>query len=207
MSTNRRIEIKTLRLFSIIILLLCGTIISKAQSVQWLTFEEAFEKSKEDKRKFIIDIYTDWCKWCKKMDQTTFSDSAVIAVINNNYYAIKFDAEQKDPIEYQNNTYNYETRIWRGGYHQLAAKITNNNVKLPSVVFLDENTEILQSIGGYRNAYEMEMMAAFFSGDYHKSTPWKNFVAAFQLKKYGGQIKNDSSSHNPTRMVSNNQKN
>jgi len=198
---NRRIVKKTIRISGLLMFFLLNVIVTRGQSIEWLSWEEAFEKSEVQKRKFIVDIYTEWCTWCKKMDQTTFSDPTVIEYINANFYAIKFDAEEKDPIQFQGQIYKFENGIWRGGYHQLAAKITNNRIKLPTVVFLDERSEILQSIGGYRNAYEMEMMSDFFAGDHHKSTPWKTFVGIFQLKKNKGQIQNDSSN---TRMVSNN---
>ncbi|HRG07218.1 MAG TPA: DUF255 domain-containing protein, partial [Cyclobacteriaceae bacterium] len=47
----------------------------KAESaVKWITFEEAVEKSKTEKRKIFIDVYTDWCGWCKVMDKNTFTD-------------------------------------------------------------------------------------------------------------------------------------
>lgn len=177
---------------------------TKAQSIKWITWEEAFEKSKVEQRKIIVDIYTDWCTWCKKMDKTTFSDPVIVELINNHYYAIKFNAENKKPIKYQNQIYTYENGIWKGGYHQLAAKITNNQIKLPSIVFLDENSNVIQSIGGFRNALELELMAAYFLDDFHKSTPWKAFVDVYTAEKVQKKIEFDTSKQNTmTRMVSN----
>ncbi len=48
-----------------------GQLVSK--TVRWLSWEEAIELSKEDPRKIVIDVYTEWCGWCKKMDKTTFA--------------------------------------------------------------------------------------------------------------------------------------
>jgi uncharacterized protein YyaL (SSP411 family) len=47
------------------------------EAVNWVTFEQAVELSKKDKRKVFIDVYTDWCGWCKVMDKNTFSDPKV----------------------------------------------------------------------------------------------------------------------------------
>lgn len=37
--------------------------------VHWISFEEAVQRSKTEPRKILIDVYTDWCGWCKKMDK------------------------------------------------------------------------------------------------------------------------------------------
>jgi len=42
--------------------------------VNWMTFEEAEIKYQEEKRKIFVDVYTDWCGWCKKMDANTFNE-------------------------------------------------------------------------------------------------------------------------------------
>ncbi len=174
------------------------------QSINWLSWEAAVEKTKEEKKKIIVDIYTEWCGWCKKMDQTTFSDPVLVEYINNYYYAVKFDAQSKEPIEFKNKIYKLENSIWRGGYHQLASKITNNQLKkLPTIVFLDEEANLLQAIGGFRNTLEMELMSAYFNGDFHKSTPWKTFVTIYTAGKVQKHNHHDTSTHSHTRMVIN----
>ena len=49
--------------------------------VNWMSFEEAVEKSKKEKRKIFIDVYTDWCGWCKVMDKNTFSQPVIAKYI------------------------------------------------------------------------------------------------------------------------------
>jgi len=38
------------------------------KAVMWYSWEEAVEANKEEPRKFFVDVYTDWCGWCKRMD-------------------------------------------------------------------------------------------------------------------------------------------
>src|SRR5690606_5785974 len=80
----------------------------KKASINWMTMEEAAAKIKKQPRKVFIDVYTDWCGWCKKMDKSTFTDPAVVAYINKNYYAVKLDAEGKKPITLNGHTYTFK---------------------------------------------------------------------------------------------------
>jgi uncharacterized protein YyaL (SSP411 family) len=65
------------------------------EGVKWMSWKEMLVAQKTEKRKVIIDVYTDWCGWCKHMDKTTFKDVSVAASINKNLYAVKLDAESK----------------------------------------------------------------------------------------------------------------
>ncbi|MCP4522175.1 MAG: DUF255 domain-containing protein, partial [Cytophagales bacterium] len=75
------------------------------EKVQWHTLEEVEELMKKEPRKIIIDVYTDWCHWCKKMDKTTFNHPEIAKYINKNFYAVKINAESKKSITFNNKTY------------------------------------------------------------------------------------------------------
>ena len=49
----------------------------------------------------LIDVYTKWCGPCKMMMRNTFTNADVISYINENFYAVKFDAEGPDPVEFK----------------------------------------------------------------------------------------------------------
>src|SRR4051812_13405847 len=68
--------------------------------VKWMDFKEAFEKNSKVPKPFIIDIYTDWCGWCKHMMKTTYAVPELANYINSNFYPVKFNAETHDTIEF-----------------------------------------------------------------------------------------------------------
>src|SRR5437879_4512547 len=68
----------------------------KYSEIKWMSFEEAVKKSNQEPRKLLIDVYTNWCGWCKKMDATTYQDKDIIDYINKKYYPVRFNAEQHD---------------------------------------------------------------------------------------------------------------
>jgi len=157
---------------SILLILLSATVaVGHAQSVNWLTWEEAIEKSQTDKKKFFVDVYTSWCNWCKKMDETTFQSEEVVDYLNQNYHAIKFDAEQRQDITIGNQTYKF-VRSGKRGYHELAFEIANGRLSYPTVVFLDENMKVIQSLGGYWGEDRFMTMLSFFAENHYRTTPW-----------------------------------
>ena len=152
--------------------------------VKWMTLEEALEKSKTDKRKIFVDVYTDWCSWCRRMDSTTFINPAVAQYLNDHYYPVKFNAEQQKEIVFKEKTYQFKKNGAKG-YHELAAEWLNNRLSYPTVVFLDENQGTIQPLQGYQDAAKMEAVLNYFGTDSHKKTPWESYQKSFNGS--GGQ--------------------
>jgi thioredoxin-related protein len=151
--------------------------------INWLTWEDAIEKSKTSKRKLLVDVYTDWCGWCKRMDSGTFSQPHLAKYINDNFYAVKFNAEAKEDITFNGQTFKFVKQGMRG-YHELAAEITRGRLSYPTIVFLDENLAVIQPIPGYKEPYEFEMIVTYFGQNEHKKTPWEVYQRSYQpLKK------------------------
>ncbi|MFZ4632742.1 MAG: thioredoxin family protein [Saprospiraceae bacterium] len=142
--------------------------------VQWMTIEEAMLLQKGEKRKIFVDVYTDWCSWCKKMDQSTFSDPEVAAYLNSHYYPVRFNAEQTESIEYKDKTYRF-VRNGNRGYHELSAEWLQNRLSFPTVVFLDENLNLIQPLPGYQDAEKLQVVLEYFGTDSHRKTPWETF--------------------------------
>ncbi len=73
---------------------------AQTKKVNWLSWDEALELSKTESKKLFVNVYTEWCGWCKRMDALTFDQPHIAKYLNENFYPIKFDAEQKDDIEF-----------------------------------------------------------------------------------------------------------
>ncbi len=146
--------------------------------VEWMSFEEAVERSKTEKKKIFIDVYTDWCGWCKVMDKNTFNDPDIAAYLNENFYNVKFNAEQKAPITFKDHTFEYVASGSRG-YHELAASLLNNKLSYPTVVFLDENFQMISPVPGYHKPAFFEKVVKYFGGEHYKDTSWKDYEKNF----------------------------
>ena len=163
----------------------------KSQSVEWLTLGELQEKQAEEPRKVIVDLYTQWCGWCKKMDQSTFSDSSISELMSDKYYAVRFDAESKDDIEFMGNHYQYVRKYGRKGYHEFAAALTEGYLSFPTIIFMDESMHVIQAIRGYQGPDRFGQILAYFADDHHKTTPWNQFTNDFKPNIHMVKSKND----------------
>lgn len=147
--------------------------------VKWMTFEEALERSKTEKRKIFIDVYTDWCGWCKVMDKNTFSEPAVAKVLNEKFYPVKFDAEGTKDIEFAGRTFKFIPSGSKG-VHELAVALLNNQMSYPTVVFLDEEFRMIQPVPGYQKPPEFHRMIQFIGEDYYKKMKWADFSTVYK---------------------------
>jgi len=161
--------------------LLAFTSSSRYGEVGWMSFEEAVVLSQTSERKLFIDVYTDWCGWCKKMDAGTFSESRVSKYLGENFYPIKLDAEQTGDIQFNDHTFKFVAQ-GRRGYHELAAALLNGKMSYPSVVFLNEKFEIIMVLPGYREADEFLKIAKYVGDDHYLTTAYEDYSAAYDAE-------------------------
>ena len=157
------------------LLLLTGPMIL-AQEVQWMTLEEATALAETEKnpKKIFVDVYTDWCGWCKKMDKDTFENAEVAAYMNENFYMVKLDGEFKKPINFKGKTFNF-VPSGRRGYHELAMTLLNGRWSFPTVVFMDENLNLLSPVPGYHKPDPFLNIARYFGDNIYLRKDWKTY--------------------------------
>jgi thioredoxin-related protein len=151
----------------------------ETEEVNWITIEEAYELNQTQPKKILVDIYTDWCGWCKRMDKTTYANPAIVKYINENFYAVKLDAEQKEDITILDNTFKFVGE-GRKGYHELAAALLQGKMSYPTTVFLDESFNMIQPIAGYLDAKGIEPILWYFGSDAFKTEEWTAFNQGFK---------------------------
>lgn len=167
-------------------LLLAGNSLTKAQpeesgKVKWYTIQEVEELAKKEPRKVMIDVYTDWCGWCKKMDATTFEHPVIAKYINKNFYPVKLNAETKEEITFMGKTFKY-VKNGRSGYNELAAGLLNGQLSFPSIAYLNEDLELLGAIPGYRPPKEMETILNYINDDQFKDQTLSDYEKTFTSK-------------------------
>ncbi|MGB3468369.1 MAG: DUF255 domain-containing protein [Cyclobacteriaceae bacterium] len=150
--------------------------------INWITWEEAVEltANEANPKKVFVDVYTDWCGWCKVMDKKTFQHPEVAKYMTENFYMVKFNAEQKDSIVYKGVTFKYVPSGKRG-YHELAAALLQGKLSYPSTVFLDENMSILTVVPGFNKPPDFYPIAQYFGENEFKNKGWEEYRKSYKL--------------------------
>ncbi len=145
--------------------------------LRWYTIEEVAKIKAEnpnDDKAIFVDVYTDWCGWCKRMDATTFRDKKVQEILGQEFYPVKFDGEAKREIELGGITYKY-VPSGRRGYHELAAALLQGKLSYPTVVLLDAQFNMIQPIPGYRTAKDLLPILHFIGTEAYQTESWEVF--------------------------------
>ena len=114
----------------------------KADKINWLTFEEAAAMTEKDPKMIIVDVYTDWCGWCKKMDKGTFTDPTVVEYINNTFYPVKMNAEDS------NRKFTFKGQEYTEQTMARAMRVSS----YPNFIIMDAAMENITQMPGYREA-------------------------------------------------------
>lgn len=114
------------------------------------TFEQAEKLSIENPKPFVIFIHTNWCKICKMMENTTFKNKEIINQLNQNFYFISFNAEDKKEIQFHQNTFKFKPKGTNSGIHELAELLSNQTY--PTITILHPDYSIVTQIESFVNA-------------------------------------------------------
>ena len=163
-----------MRILLFIALVLAGTATKAQESeskINWMTMNEALAAQKQTPKNIIMDAYTDWCGPCKMLDKNTFGHPKVAEFINENYYPVKFNAEGQEEIKYKdevfaNPQYKAELKGKRNSPHEFARALQISGY--PSIVFFDENAELIAPLTGYRTPEQLEIFLKIFAKDEYK---------------------------------------
>jgi thioredoxin-related protein len=151
-----------------------------SQNVNWISFEKAIELNKKQPKKIMVDVYTDWCHWCKVMDKETFSNERIAKILSDKFYCVKLNAETKDTIRYKGNEF-VSTLQGSRPPHQLAVGLLNGKLSYPSVVFLDERENMITVLPGFHKPNDMEPILMYIYQEmYAKNVSYPDFLNTYK---------------------------
>jgi thioredoxin-related protein len=140
--------------------------------LRWTGLEKAIATAAEQKKAVLLDVYTDWCGWCKKMDKEVFPDPAVAEVLAKRFALAKVNGESREPITYKGQKTD-GVGIARAfgvrGY--------------PAIIFLDSNGEMLTMIPGFLTAEQFLPVVLFIGNKEYEKMEWDAYLASFNASK------------------------
>lgn len=142
--------------------LLFGVIPSGFAQLNLVFFEQIDSLQNIDKRKVIVFIHTDWCQFCHAMKNTTLKNKNIIKELNDNFYFIDFNAEEKRTITFNKATFKFKPTGNTSGIHELAIQLgtVNKQLNYPILCILNDVNEIIFQHSGYLNPKELNLILA-----------------------------------------------
>ncbi len=170
---------KVIRLimFFIVAVQLSSFNVPNREKINWISIEQLNEMYYNDPKPILVDVYTNWCGWCKQMDKTTYENEKLVSYVNTHYYAVKFNAESRDSLSFNKKKYGYDARYKSS---ELAKFLLFGNMQYPTTVFLSSIDAQPAPLVGFMKAKEMEAPLKYFG---EKENAKQTFVEFNQKMK------------------------
>ncbi|MEO5966794.1 MAG: thioredoxin fold domain-containing protein [Ferruginibacter sp.] len=129
------------------IIIVCQILLPHSVSAQLISHPLQHIDSLQNinKRYIVVFIKTDWCTYCNTMSNTTFKNYDVVNTLNNKFYFSELNAEDKQEIKFNLQTYKFIPSGIKTGIHELAQHLgkIKGEVFYPSICILNKNYEII----------------------------------------------------------------
>lgn len=134
------------------------------EEMKWYSYQEGMAKAKAENRYALVDFYTNWCGWCKRMDKTTYTDSTVIRLVKEGFVPIKVNAESQTSHEV-----NGRTQTEREIAMSLGIK------SYPTTFLFNSDGTTLVGIPGYLPPADMTLILEYFKAGLYKTQSFDDF--------------------------------
>jgi thioredoxin-related protein len=173
----------------LLLIILAFNFHTKAQEINWISLNKALELQKENPKKIMMDVYTNWCGPCKLLDKKTFQNKDVIAYVNKNYYAVKFNGEGNEIINYKGVSYSNPNYDKTKANKKNSSHEFSNYMQIrgfPTIAFWDEKSDLIAPLTGFYKPQELELYLKLFLNDKYKEITtqekFKEYSKAFKAE-------------------------
>jgi thioredoxin-related protein len=133
--------------------------------LQWLSFEKGIAEAKKTNKKMLVDVYTDWCGWCKRMDADTYSNSDISSYLQQKYVLVKLNAESSAKQTYNGKQYTEQ---------ELAGEFGVTGY--PTTLFFKSDGSVITALPGYADAANFKTALSFIGEDLYLTTKYEDYA-------------------------------
>ncbi len=141
-------------------------------AIPWKSFDEGATLASQTNKKILVDVYTDWCSWCKKMDSEVYTDDTVIRVLKEHFVAVKLNAESDKPVTFNGKKITeseFARQMGVTGY--------------PTILFLDEHAGPITALPGFSPAPDFAGVLRYVGQDIYKSVPYQDYLTQLSSQR------------------------
>lgn len=132
--------------------------------LDWMAFMPGMAAAKKSDKKLLVDVYTDWCGWCKRLDRDVYQNDKVSGYLKDHYVLVKLNAESSDTLRFKDKKYT-----------QIEFAQSFGITGYPSTIFFDAKGEPVNLVPGYLPAEKYLPIFQFIAEDYYKKMSWQDY--------------------------------
>lgn len=155
---------KNILLLCLLLALAAPAIAGDKPELKWKKLDAGLAEAKRSNKIILMDVYTDWCGWCKKLDREVYTDENVAKVLTSDYVLVKVNAESNAPVTYKGQT---------SSEMQLAQSFGVSGY--PTIFFLEPSGEPIDALGGFVDAQKFLPIAKYFGEKHYKTMTWPEY--------------------------------
>lgn len=130
----------------------------------WRELGAGLREAEAEEKPVVVDVYTSWCGWCKRMDRTTYADESVNDYMEAAFVPVKMNAESKERTVFAGEEYTY-SQIAKG------FRITG----YPTTLFLQADGKHITTVPGYLKPEQFLAVLRFIGDGHYKSMTFEDF--------------------------------
>lgn len=157
-----------------IIVVFISFLVNSITYSQTFRLDDALKNAKQENKKIIVDVYTDWCLWCKKMKKDVYNNTEVKKMINENFIYVRLNAEGNDKNKYNGKIYTDSelAELFQvTGFPTTVFLTSDGNV----IEFLYDGVKML-NFPGYITKDEFLKIIQYFKDEKYKDTDLSKFL-------------------------------
>lgn len=137
-----------------------------AKTMNWVALEDGVKRASAGGKYVFVTVYTDWCGYCRKLNNVTFKAAPVLAELQKNFHSVRVNAESQ------------KTVAWKGkrmSERQVAEEwgVTG----FPTMLFLNAKGEIIGSYAAYADPELMVQLLQYISsGARERKVSFEDFL-------------------------------
>lgn len=137
---------------------------------EWRGWNEGLQEARATKRPVIVDVYTNWCGWCRRMDRDVYQRADIVDYLRKQYVTIKLNAESSEPATYEGRATTSQKIAQRfrvSGY--------------PTTLFLRSSGEHMANVPGYVPGDKFLLLLRYVAeGHADRNVPFADFEKRVQ---------------------------
>lgn len=158
---------KVLLLVAMVLLTACSEthdVVRPAPEIVWTGIEEGLAQGTGSDKKILVNIYTDWCNYCKKMTDTVYPDSTVRQTVYEHFIPVGLNAESDAMVTFKGEPISER---------ELARKLGVRSY--PTMLFLSSNGDLILQSNGYMPAEDFNRMLLYIGSNAYQSMEFIQF--------------------------------